>query len=171
MLVRHLKNTHFSLSFPGVFPIRPHIKGKCKFSDSCKYIFTDGNQGDWNKLTGIKHKLFNPYHTTAMVAWRYNNKTDLFELAPYFHLKKASKPSGYTEVGKYKGYTMPPVLSIKAGEWVEYEIVHTNKHYSVRIGSWRDTVSNNIRSTKHFRVKPWFGGDNPAPHNMKFWLV
>ena len=49
------------------------------------YIDFSGNQWDWNKLIGIKKRLFSPRKNSVMLGWRWNPIDNCLELCPYWH--------------------------------------------------------------------------------------
>lgn len=171
MKVRFLKYIKPSLCLPGLFPRIKRVDAIARFTDSCKYIFENTKeQGDLNKLTGIKYYM----HATkisAMIAWRYNPNKDVFELFPYFHLGSAEKPEGYIEVGKYRGFITPnPVYLVKAEEEFQFSVETRNGQYIIQIGTWIGAVSHNRLDKPHYRVNGWFGGTLPPPKSMHYFL-
>lgn len=84
---------HFS--FPRIFKLKRNpeeVRWDVKFNSNCDYkiLNEDGSihhdQRDWNKLCGVFFSLFNTRKDSAMMGWRYNEKNDEIEMAPYYHV-------------------------------------------------------------------------------------
>ena len=97
------KGSHFSKPrnlFSRSIELPDTLRWSCRFDKSCCYFMNDEtgktleDQWDFNKLTGITFSPFNPFNNTAMVGWRHNPQTLLFELIPYFvpHLHYMENP-------------------------------------------------------------------------------
>lgn len=125
------------------------------FDKSCRYDI-GAEQDDWNKLFG-KCGLSGPHRNSFRFAWRYNKKLDLIDIAAYWYIN-----------GKRSFY--------KLGE------LDFNRSYEFRIveqfmGS-RNGVYWYINGQDHFvlpaklpyigwKLGPYFGGNRPAPKQMK----
>ena len=130
-----------------------------EFDYSCTYLLPEQDQNDWNKLIG-KSDLLGPHHTSFRFAWRYNECLNLIDIAAYWYFK-----------GKRSHF--------KLGE------LEFNRKYEFTIkegfnGS-RNSVFWYINGQDHFvlpfdfpligwKLGPYFGGNNPAPHEMKILI-
>ena len=149
------KNFHFFLPFiPIVYIGKDEYKWKAVFSNSCKYDHGNDDQLDWNKLVGVSNTL-NPRKDSIRFVWRYNKKSDLFEIGVYLE--------------KDKKFVVTQICEVKCDESIElslkcyktYCLVETNKKIQMF-----DFKKKHIS----FRLNPYFGGNLPAPHPMNLKL-
>ncbi len=150
-----------------------------KFSESCKYNLNNENQSAINKLWGysfighcpyqnFEHELPNSFgkrlrwifgaiHKNSFrLGWNYNNETDKFQIFAYWYNN-----------------------GIRGG----YKLQDCNVNEEVRITLNNDYHNNHILITGLWTIKfnfpklkigmhhdLWFGGKEPAPHNMEMEL-
>lgn len=142
------------------------IKWQCRLDTSCRYIMQLKNgklhedQWDFNKLTGITFTPYYPQGNTAMVGWRYNPKTTVFELVPYWHL-------GYKRIFNEKSF-----ITVKVDELFTIEMISNFKEKQVT--TVIKTPNEQLKDTKVFHripkraslIHPYFGGTSLAPKEM-----
>lgn len=122
------------------------------FDASCRYDLGGPDQQDWNKLIGVCGWR-GPHYNSYRFAWRYNQRIDLIELSAYVYIK-----------GKRHIYLLGQV-SIDLP--MNYEIRQHN-------GMIQFVINGNLSVQLPGRIPyigwklgPYFGGNNPAPHQMK----
>ena len=167
------KGSHFSKPrnlFSRGIELPDTLRWSCRFDKSCCYYINDENgkmqedQWDYNKLTGITFSPLNPLNNTAMVGWRHNPQTSLFELVPYWH------------VSKKRFFKDNPFLTVKPDENFIVEII-TNK-LKKEVTILIKTKKNTLKETKSFEkipdnaslIHPYFGGTSRAPSAMELYL-
>jgi hypothetical protein len=142
------------------------LKWQCRLDSSCRYIMLLKNgklhedQWDYNKLTGITFTPYYPQGNTAMVGWRYNPKTTVFELVPYWHLD-------YKRIFNEK-----PFVSVTIDELFTVEMI-TNFNKK-QVTTVIKTLKGQLSDTKAFHripkraslIHPYFGGTSLAPKEM-----
>jgi hypothetical protein len=168
-IFRLKKGSHFSLPH-GLLSRRLTIKDtmiwQCRLDSSCRYIMRLKNgklhedQWDYNKLTGITFTPYYPQGNTAMVGWRYNPHTAVFELVAYWHLN-------YTRFYNDKAF-----VTVKVDEPFTIEVITHFKKNQVTIAL--KTPHGQLADTKSFlrvprrasMIHPYFGGTSQAPKEM-----
>lgn len=152
-----------------------------KFDDSCRYDIGD-DQKDWNKLYGCSwgfnplFKQFTMHENSSRWGWRYNKETDRIELAPYYYING---------LRYYPEITGSEILSIELGEEIaigivpinQKECIYTYTHVYSYTDKYNDLimysptilhrVEQKIPSIGGFLAPVYFGGNKPAPHDIK----
>lgn len=135
------------------------------FTDSCRYLLPAEDQADWNKLFGASWgvfpigKQFQMHENSSRWAWRYNPKTDLIELAPYYY------SGGSRHYPENTGFDF---VKVKIGEVVNLGIYPNKKagvcdYYGP---GYVYTAKQEIPSEIGFLAPLFFGGNQPAPHKI-----
>lgn len=142
------------------------LKETYYFTEDSKYILSEEDQLDWNKLTGIASLPFNPQKRSVMCGWRYNPTTELFEVAPYYH-GDDGKPH---HLGPEFWFAVPPLQQFT----VEIVPLPITKKFRFAITS-SDTTRQELLPVRPSlisrRIAAWFGGTSPAPSKVSFVLV
>ena len=149
------KGSHFSSPRIPKFFVR-RLWGWAAFDEKAVYDIGP-EQDDWNKLTGISFNPLKPDKNALMVAWRWNPKLTLFEVAPY--INDDSKKIFPLE---------SEILRLKFNQGfrfvVEYEkIVIIREESNIVI---RKTAAIKTNYLTSFRIQPYFGGNSVAPRNL-----
>lgn len=148
---------HFRFSFKNQFAY------KIKFGTNCLYDFNDVDDWDINKLVGVSTS-YHHHVQSARIGWRcIDNKT--IELLAYCYNKRE-------RIGGFDDYILGVVkpgeefycsITVEANKFVlifnkgiEYKKIELNKDDN----SWK---------FKYF-LFPFFGGNNPAPHDMDIFV-
>ena len=172
-IYRFDKGSHFSKPrnlFSRSIELPDTLRWLCRFDKSCCYFMNDENgktledQWDYNKLTGITFTPLNPLNNTAMVGWRHNPQTLLFELIPYWH------------VSKKRFFKDDPHLTVQPDENFIVEFITNKLKKEVTIVI--KTKKNTLKETKSFEkipdnaslIHPYFGGTSRAPCTMELYL-
>ena len=170
---RFEKGSHFSKPrnlFSRSIELPDTLRWSCRFDKSCCYYINDENgkiqedQWDYNKLTGITFSPLNPLNNTAMIGWRHNPQTLLFELIPYWH------------VSKKRFFKDNPFLTVQPDEdfIVEFIADKIKKEVTIII----KTKNKTLKETKSFEkipdsaslIHPYFGGTSRAPCVMELYI-
>ena len=146
-----------------------------QFGEEVAYDLHSDNQCDYNKIGGLSADLFTNHENSLMVGWRYDLSGQLV-LAPYYH----QDGTAYYASAPCTGYTADLAVEDPA---LEYLSIPATEQYEV---FWRvinpTTVSVLILTSQenlyyehvfpnanfsHWReIAPYFGGDEPAPHEI-----
>jgi len=130
------------------------------FDESCLHPPID-EERDWNKAIGRAFDPINPHANSALVAWRPNIEATRIEIADYWH------------TGGETIWRREPVLIVEPGERVKGYIDHSFKRKKGYIQFEGQKVRQeqfNAMSCVTFLLMPWFGGTNPAVHDMSLKL-
>jgi len=155
------KGTHFAIPNSFGYFITETV-GTGTFTSNTVYDLTDVDQYDWNKFTGIAFTPLEPDRNSAMVGWRYNLRTQEFEIAPFYNVDKVRiLPNEATEV-----------ISVPAGETFTFDVNYTG----ITLGYDGKTVTKpypvgltpNVWTAA--RVSGWFGGNEVAPRTVSYYL-
>lgn len=168
MTIRHFKWSHFS--FPPRFKRwKADFFYKQEFTmEDVDYIHEDdedSDQGDWNKLTGLKDYYFQPKRQTLMIGWRWNPTTQECEFNFYRHEDWGTE-RGPVELRCSKGDTLE-VTFWRNNFYTDNEIV---------VHMWLKSDPTNVRVTTIaidsavFLVNTYFGGDRTPGEKIKIGL-
>jgi len=155
------KGTHFAIPNSFGYFITETV-GTGTFTSNTVYDLTDVDQYDWNKFTGIAFTPLEPDRNSAMVGWRYNLRTQEFEIAPFYNVDKVRiLPNEATEV-----------ISVPPGETFTFDVNYTG----ITLGYDGKTVTKpypvgltpNVWTAA--RVSGWFGGNEVAPRTVSYYL-
>ena len=132
------------------------LKYQVIFDNSAIYTTSDpGNQADVNKLFGCSDCGNGHMQNSIRVGWRWYN--DSLELLWFKH-----------ELGQF---SFDKIKSIELDQIIECQILLSEYEYQICIdGECRTTsrICNGVY--KHYRLFPYFGGDEAAPHDIKILL-
>lgn len=162
------KNTHSPLRMPRLLLGQDTVMCRAALTDSCRYTLPPEDQPDINKLFGIGYlnclpiksgKPVPPHRCNSVrVGWSYDPATDSFPLSAYW----------YSE-GKRHSHHM---CSAVAGESFQVEIKRKGREHLISI--WTGLPSGPSRMSVEVRpswlaymLRPYFGGNRKAPHDME----
>lgn len=135
-----------------------------KFTEKSKYNLNDTDQLDWNKLVGVCYGIFGIHKNSDRMAWRYNVKNDLFELAAYWYNngERGYKILSTVEVGEEFRVRMR-VIYRKGQYRTEYELYKVGEEFTYV------NYHHNISKYNKFRCSCWiyFGGNRKAPKDIE----
>ncbi len=147
---QHDSGTHYqfgmgdTLSFTG------------RFDQSAKYATsTPSNQWDINKLMGFSDCGDAHHKNSARFGWRWVNGE--LEIHAYVYVNSVRK-SEY-------------IQSVRLDQNYNYQISVDRDHYVFQIGSKTVRMPRGCSSGRHmkYRLYPYFGGDETAPHDISIW--
>jgi hypothetical protein len=118
---------------------------------------------DANKLFGVSFTL-NPHKESARVGWYYNSEINKFILVAYCYVNSRRIVEF---LGEFNMFDMPNVrIDFKKGGYV-FTVKELLKDDTVRglvrISKWH-------RKTIGYKLGVYFGGNNPAPHDITLKL-
>lgn len=126
------------------------------FDKSCAYKLAGADQDDWNKLFG-KSCLLGPHKTSFRFAWRYNRELDLIDVAAYWYTNGHRRilKLGELEIGtRYEFSIKEQFMGSRNGV---YWYINGQDHFVI---PWNMPLIG-------WKLGPYFGGNMPAPRNMK----
>jgi hypothetical protein len=155
--MRIRKGSHYDNKWLSTLPIifKREFKRTYIFTGSCRYIFPAIDQEDVNKLFGIC--FIHVHWASARFGWSYNLRTDTISIYAYCYKQ------GKKEVTLLR--------EIEVGEPVQL-ILTTGFGYNCF--QVKTLNGNNVECLKRggyywppFTLGSYFGGNNPAPHDIE----
>ena len=160
------KGTHFTIPNNFGFFIQ-RVSGSATFTPNTTYDLGDSDQWDWNKLTGIAFTPLEPDRDSAMVGWRYNLETQMFEIAPFYNVNKVRILPNENPLSP--GYE---VVSVPADQSFTYTVDYTGVTISYGdrtvFKPYPEGLTPNVWTAA--RVSGWFGGNRAAPRTVSYYL-
>ena len=160
------KGTHFTIPNNFGFFIQ-RVSGSATFTPNTTYDLGDSDQWDWNKLTGIAFTPLEPDRDSAMVGWRYNLETQVFEIAPFYNVNKVRILPNENPLSP--GYE---VVSVPADQSFTYTVDYTGVTISYGdrtvFKPYPEGLTPNVWTAA--RVSGWFGGNRAAPRTVSYYL-
>lgn len=143
---------------PIVFKTTNELKFKAKFDNSAIYTTIDpANQDDTNKLLGLSDCGSLHQTNSARFGWRWVN--DQLEIMAYCYID---------------GVRPEPlrVSVVKLNIVNNYSIAFKSDRYIFTVNDTnRVEVLKNCNYTGlRYKLYPYFGGDEPAPHEIRIWI-
>lgn len=156
-----LKGCHFSLPMIPWIVKTEGLQKTFVFTNSCRYVLQNGDQSDWNKLTGftLGWKIStNAVHDNSIrIAWRYNTETGLIELCWYVYRNGV------------RIYEEKNIWRVRVGDSVKVMIDKTfSGYYYVTINGIPKMIDVKFSKPKKYGwlCYPYFGGTSKAPHTI-----
>lgn len=157
--MKYIKGTHIATNFQ-ILPKKVAVwEATVLFSNSCKYTTKDkDNQGDWNKLIGIRQEFLGSMKNSAMIVWRHYKER--LQMGWYYHDWKG--------IARY----------IESNEAIEVKI---GVPVFLRLESKLVLWDFSINGTRYFKdksemsggfiegwcINSWFGGNEVAPQMIE----
>ena len=151
------RGCHYSSFIPSPHTGVKTVSGKITFHSDCAYTLTDvACVNDVNKAYGFGYGLDHKKWSIRL-GWRVhdNGKLELFNFS-HVNSKITQKRLGTAKV--FFDYDTPYSFSITNNTDIKKSIV--------TVGNYSATVDFDYAPTAGFYLKPYFGGDCPAPHSM-----
>ena len=143
------------------------VAGSATFTPNTTYDLGDADQFDWNKLTGIAFTPLEPDRDSAMVGWRYNLQTQMFEIAPFYNVNKVRILPNENPLSP--GYE---VIAVPADQAFTYTVDYTGVTISYGdrtvFKPYPEGLTPNVWTAA--RVSGWFGGNESAPRTVSYYL-
>lgn len=151
------KGTHAPFRLPELLMDQQRLAAKVLFTRSCVYDIGIEDQADINKLFGIGY--FPSHHKNSVrFGWRYVIELDAMEIMAYWYSKGERKWQHICFISLEKEYLY--ILNI-------LEVGHTLDVYdnTKKIGNF--VVSDVGGRDFGYLLRPYFGGNQTAPHDME----
>jgi hypothetical protein len=125
-----------------------------KFDDTGRYNLGNVNQYDINKLYGFSDCFSSHHRNSARIGWVWNLSTSKMEIHAYTY---ADGKRNY----KY-------ITSVPLNKTIYYSIAIDSRNYimtadGISVSMERGCKSKNANG---YKLYPYFGGDEVAPHNI-----
>lgn len=133
------------------------LKFKVKFDSSAIYTTSEpGNQYDINKLYGFSDNNSDHHQFSARFGWRWSDGALRLFGYVYNEGVRRSKELGAVSIGSEND------CSIKVGEGA----------YTFTLNDKADTILRKSTTLQAvgYKLYPYFGGDETAPHDIKIWI-
>lgn len=150
------KGTQFSFPRTPKFFVK-ELEGTIKIVQPV-YELDNGDQLDWNKVTGISSNPLKPDQNALLIAWRWNPEKVKVEIAPYFNRNSERLTP---EVGGWGWLTIPAsgIVNYK----INYQRIQITDPSTGKTITVPTPPGLKINYWTSFRVQPYFGGDRNAP--------
>lgn len=129
------------------------IKAQVIFDSSAIYTSVLAeNQGDINKLIGFSDCASEHQQNSARLGWSWNGKKVVIYAYTYVNTERISKPLGMVELN------IPFACSVRA----------ENKYFYFTAGNYSDSIRRYCAgfTGQRYKLNPYFGGDETAPHDI-----
>ncbi|MDB5255606.1 MAG: hypothetical protein JWM14_301 [Chitinophagaceae bacterium] len=145
-------------SDPIVFKTTSELKFKAKFDSSAIYTTIDpSNQDDTNKLLGLSDCGTLHQTNSARFGWRWvNNQLEIMAYCYIGEIRPEPVRVAIVELNTVNTYS----IAFKSDRYI-FTVNDTNK---VEVPKSCDY--NGLR----YKLYPYFGGDEPAPHEINIWI-
>jgi hypothetical protein len=159
------KGSHSASGLHIGITFKKKIEFRCKFDDSCLYgELGNGDEYDINKLFGFSTTWWH-HKQSGRVGWRCIDG-ETIQILTYSYNKGKRDIKEHDILGV-----------VKPGELFYCTIEDTEKEYvyTFKKGFDEEVVTKTDAKQKdwfffHYLLFPYFGGNKPAPHNMKIHL-
>lgn len=136
-----------------------------RFSRGSRYDLGDNDQKDWNKLGGINLQVWKESNqNSAMVAWRYNPDTELYEINAYGNVGGANVYPPGVMLAIPENTMFMAEFSFPARNEVQVQL------YSDQVDDWKEEGSFGwtypVEIKAAAMIGPWFGGNRVAPEDV-----
>jgi len=163
MLFTVKKGNHYSDQFLyksfNFLNINGHLEFKVNFNDSCRYSLPKEDQEDINKLFGFSIG-FNHHKDSARFGWFYKEGEIHLYSYTYIEGKRSYEFISKLEIGKEY------LLSIfYIGDQWEFWACSNKNLLGVK------TVKSKRSFSTGYKLWPYFGGNNPATHDITISMV
>lgn len=138
--------------------IDPVIRATVTFDSSAAYTSLDTvNQGDVNKLIGFSDCNTNHQENSARLGWSWNGKKIALYAYAYSNKARIIKALGNVDVNQ----SFPCSVTVGAG------------YYYFKVNNRTDSIARFCTGHTGYRYKlfPYFGGDEAAPHDVRIIIV
>lgn len=156
------------------------------FTKESKYILNNqDDQDDWNKLFGKSwgfsplFKQFEMHENSSRWVWRYNTRSNMFQISPYVY---------HNGIRIHQGIGSYGIINLKVDEPVFLAIVPDKDKQFVHFRYTKDiqnldanaypenlitldSVYQNIPSTRGFTDSGFFGGNQTPPHTISYEFI
>lgn len=128
------------------------------FDSSAIYTLPAADQHDINKVTGFSDNQSLHQRFSARFGWRWSEDALRLFAYVYNNGERQEQQLSIIEIGQV--YTCK--ISVKTGQY----IFHI-KELDIEVAMPRAATT---KQAMGYRLYPYFGGNNPAPHDVRIWL-
>lgn len=148
------KGWHYSLHLPKPYlGIKKNFNIKVKFTDYCRYNLDNPDQQDINKLFGVS---FRHHHNNSIrIGWYYNPITDKIHIYAYEYENGVRR---FARVGE---------VNIDEIVYIDLKLLSHSYEILIRGGGFLNFMFNYPTIKMGYYLYPYFGGNQPAPHDVK----
>jgi len=149
----------------GIWWNRKALSWNVKFTESCRYDLQSDDQYDTNKLCGIGFIPGFHHKDSARFGWRYWNEKGWIELSAYCYVngKRIIQHIAFCEIGKtYR------IELTKLSTMYFFSCNEPRENGFTTIGTTE--IAYNHKKKMGYRLGIFFGGNQPAPHDMEIQL-
>ncbi len=146
---------HYAVGIHGGLFLSKEMKFTAKFDNSAEYYLGNVNQYDINKLYGFSDCYTSHQKNSARFGWVWNDQNHQLEIWAYSYHNKIREMKFVSNVNLNESYT----YKIKVNKY-SYDFILNNKTVSFN----RSCTSNRAHG---YKLYPYFGGDEVAPHEIK----
>ena len=133
------------------------MKFTVRFDSSCIYRTAKAeNQLDINKLYGFADNGANHQQFSARFGWRWSEGALRLFAYVYNHGERVSKEIAAVPIGK----EVPCAITVNGGQYI----------FSVGEKTVLMPRQSATATAKGYQLYPYFGGDEPAPHEVRVWI-
>jgi hypothetical protein len=147
---------------PRLYWRRPSFAWTVRFDESCRYDLQNDDQYDINKLVGVGYL---PGHHTdsARFGWRYLKGRKCIDLQAYCYISGARMTQHicYLEIGRK--YRLQLNVTKLAYVFDVYDVEADKSVGGCAMPHYHG-------KSLQYRLGPWFGGNNTAPHNISILI-
>jgi hypothetical protein len=126
------------------------------FLPDCRYSIEGEDMADINKLIGVGY-LPSHHKNSARFGWRYDSDKDKIELFAYCYV------SG-VRIYQY-------MCDISIGSRTRISLTIEDNKYVFEVGNFETSVLHNNKHKFQYLLRPYFGGNKTAPHNITIELL
>ena len=161
------RNTHAPFRLPRILINPESLCYEVEFTESCRYRFGTKDDADVNKLFGIAFitsgsfwfvlkNLFNGklkalhHYNSIRLGWRYNSLSGRIELLEYCYT------NGKRSVEYICAKNIGELHSFGLFNFLDYDWSFNGHSFYEMPNTWLC-----------YELHPYFGGNNPAPHDME----
>ncbi len=129
-----------------------------RFDETAKYDLATQDQHDINKLMGFSEANSLHQENSARLGWRYNIEYDNIEIFSYIYR------DGEMSFNK--------ISEVDLNETIEYQINLFEDEYEFVVNgfSFRELRDIDQQVGVYYRLFPYFGGDEVAPHDINIYI-
>lgn len=151
------KNTHYSNGFLfkllNFFNFKSKICYDLRFDKSTMYNLENLNQLDINKLVGFSSGFH--HKNSARIGWNCDSKNIILHTYCYINGKRT-----WSELARIKTENLYRISIEDSGIYYEFKIIDDVGRVTQK------SVEKPITYRFGYNLWPFFGGDEPAPHDM-----
>jgi hypothetical protein len=146
---------HYAQGINASLFINDQLNLEVKFDESAEYYLGNSNQNDINKLFGFSDCSSHHHKNSARFGWRWNDQSKNLEILAYVY-SHGKRSSQFIDI-------------VPLNEKIQYSIRILQNQYEFNLNNKKITMPRGCNDKKAlgYRLYPFFGGDEVAPHEIK----